>query len=146
MNNIHIINREMTPAEFSRMNAGFDEHTLDNNVDIQQSERFGFVGLHGDSFIGCSSGLAYKNGKTYSGWFFLTDLFVEKDYRSQGIGSKLLISLEDQIAAIGVSHIYLWTSHDGAINFYRRHGYGTFAQMENWYSDGKGRIGMRKDL
>lgn len=146
MKNINIVSRELTTAEFARMNAGFDEHSLENNVAIQQSERFGFVGLDGDTFVGCSTGLAYKNADSYSGWFFLTDLFVETDYRSQGIGSKLLTSLEEEVAPKGVRHIYLWTSHDGAIKFYRRHGYTIFAEMENWYSDGNSRIGMRKEL
>lgn len=146
MNEIRILNREMTSEEFSRMNTGFDEHSLENNVEIQNSKRFGFVALDGDSFVGCSSGLAYKNGETYSGWFFLTDLFVEKGYRSKGLGTKLLKAVEDEIASKGLKHIWLWTSGDEALKFYKRQEYIKFAEMENWYSDGSSRVGLKKNL
>ena len=146
MNKIRIVNREMTSEEFARMNTGFDEHSIENNVAIQKSDRFTFVGMDGDLFVGCSSGLAYKNGENYSGWFYLTDLFVEKAHRSKGLGSDLLILIEKEVASIGVKYIFLWTSHDDALRFYRRHQYYIFAEMENWYSDGNSRVGLRKNL
>ena len=146
MDTIIIENREMTSTEFARMNTGFDEHSIENNVAVQQSNRLGFVALDGNTFIGCSSGLAHKNGEEYSGWFYLTDLFVEKDYRSKGVGFKLLKSIEEEILSIGVKHIYLWTSGDEAIRFYKRHGYSKFTEMEDWYSDGSSRVGLRKNL
>lgn len=146
MNKISIVNREMTAKEYARMNTGFDEHSLENNVEIQSSDRYGFVGLDREKFIGCSSGLAYKNGDKYSGWFFLTDLFVEKEYRSQGIGTRLLKSLEEQVSIIGVGHIWLWTSGEEALRFYQRQQYNIFIEMENWYSDGSSRVGLRKRL
>ena len=90
MGEIRIIERDTTSAELERINAGFDEHAVDNGVEIQSSVRIGFIALDGEKFIGCASGLAYKNGIEYSSWFYLTDLFVEKEYRLQGIGSKLL--------------------------------------------------------
>lgn len=146
MNKVHIVKREMTDQEFARMNQGFDEHALENDVAIQEADRFGFVAVDGQSFVGCSSGLAYKNGETYSGWLFLTDLFVEKGYRSKGIGAQLLQSLEKEVATKGIKYIFLWTSGDGALRFYQRQGYSAFTEMENWYSDGSSRVGLRKDL
>ncbi|MFK7809359.1 MAG: GNAT family N-acetyltransferase [Saprospiraceae bacterium] len=146
MNKINIINREMTSAEVELMNAGFDKLSIEEGVALESSERFSFVALIGDKFIGCSSGLAYKNGKNYSGWFLLTDLFVEKEYRSEGLGTRLLESIEEQVALLGVKHIWLWTSGDKALRFYSRHGYIKFTEMENWYSDGSGRVGVRKNL
>lgn len=146
MEALHIVNREMTATEFARMNTGFDEHALENNVAIQNAERLSFVGLDGEKFIGCSSGLAYKNDAQFSGWFFLTDLFVEKDYRSKGLGSQLLKAIEEQAASLGIKHIWLWTSGDGALRFYRRQAYTPFAELENWYSDGSSRVGLRKNL
>jgi len=142
MNEISIVNREMTTEEFARMNTGFDEHSIENKVEVQKSKRFGFVAVHRNTFIGCSSGLAYKNGDEYSGWFILTDLFVEKEYRSTGLGAELLKSVEKEIISIGVKHIFLWTSGEGALRFYTR----IFTEMENWYSGGSARIGLRKTL
>ena len=146
MKDFNIVNREMTSKEFARMNTGFDELSLEEGLEIESSDRFSFVALNGNAFIGCASGLAYKNGENYSGWFFLTDLFVEKEYRSKGLGAKLLKSLEEQAVSVGVKHIWLWTSGDEALKFYHRHEYNEFTEMENWYSDGSSRIGLRKNL
>ena len=146
MSKISIVEREMAPVEFARMNVGFDEHTLDNGVVIQSSERMGFVALDGDAFVGCVSGLAYKNGETYSGWFYLTDMFVEKAYRGQGLGAKLLKALEDKLPAYGIGKIWTWTAGYEGPGFYKKQGYTVFAELENWYSSGHSRVAVRKQL
>lgn len=93
-----------------------------------------------------SSGLAYKNGDEYSGWFYLTDLFVEKAYRGRGVGAELLCSLEEVIAKSGVTNIWVWTAGYEAPGFYQKMGYEIFAEMEDWYSDGSPRVGLRKKI
>lgn len=146
MDEISFFEREMTPDELVQMNAGFDENSVDRGVDIQTSERFGYVAMDGERFVGCSSGLAYRNGDDFSGWFYLTDLFVEKDCRSQGLGAKLLKALEDKIVEQGVTRIWTWTAGYEAPGFYKKQGYEVFAEMEGWYSDGSSRVGLRKVL
>lgn len=146
MNKILVLNREMTPEELQRMYRGFDEHTVENGVEVQSSDRFSYTAEKNKQFIGCSSGLAYKNGGSYSGWFYLTDLFVEKPYRHQGLGAKLLGALEDKIKSVGVENIWTWTAGYEAPAFYQKQGYEIFIQMENWYSDGSSRVGLRKNL
>jgi GNAT superfamily N-acetyltransferase len=146
MGEIRIFEREMTSVELDRMNAGFDEHSVENGVEIQSSERIGFVALDGERFIGCASGLAYKNGNEYSGWFYLTDLFVEKEYRLQGIGSKLLKALEKKLLQYGINKIWTWTAGYEGPEFYKTLDYKVFAEMENWYSRGDSRIGLRKKI
>lgn len=146
MSQIQISNREMTPAEFARMKAGFDEHTIDNGVLVQEADRFTYVAVAEDHFIGCASGLAYKNGRTYSGWFYLTDLFVEKPYRRTGLGASLLAQLEQHIVAAGIKQIWTWTAGYEAPGFYKKQGYSVFTEMEAWYSDGSSRVGLKKHL
>jgi len=146
MSTISIVEREMTPVELARMNAGFDENTIDNGIAIQSSERMGFVALYGDEFVGCVSGLAYKNGDTYSGWFYLTDLYVEKAYRRQGLGAKLLQALEDKLLACGIDKVWTWTAGYEGPGFYKKQGYTVFAELEHWYSSGHSRVGVRKQL
>ncbi len=146
MNKISIVHRGMTSEEIKRMNLGFDELSLEEGLEIESSDRYSFVALKGNTFIGCSSGLAFKNGENYSGWFFLTDLFVEKEYRSKGLGFRLLKSIEEQVVTVGVKHIWLWTSGYEALKFYQRQDYKKFTEMENWYSDGSSRVGLRKNL
>jgi GNAT superfamily N-acetyltransferase len=146
MNKISIVHRGMTSEEIKRMNLGFDELSLEEGLEIESSDRYSFVALKGNTFIGCSSGLAFKNGENYSGWFFLTDLFVEKEYRSKGLGLRLLKSIEEKVVTVGVKHIWLWTSGYEALKFYQRQDYKKFTEMENWYSDGSSRVGLRKNL
>ncbi len=141
-----IIDRDVTPKELEQIKRGFDQNSLDHGVEVQSSDRFGFVAMEQDLFIGCSSGLAYKNGKAYSGWFYLTDLFVHKEYRGFGIGSSLLRKLETKIKDLGVENIWTWTAGYEAPQFYIKQGYHIFAELEQWYSDGNSRVALRKRL
>lgn len=144
--NISIKKREMTDLEFQRMKHGFDENSVDNGVDIQGADRFGFVVVENDKFIGCSSGLAYKNGENYSGWFYLTDLFVEKEYRFRKIGKELLDRLENELKEKNITKFWTWTAGYEAPKFYIKQGYNVFTEMSNWYSDGSSRIGLIKEI
>ena len=144
MSTLEIINRDMTPSELKRMQVGFDENAVENGVIPQGSQRFGYVAMDGEKFVGCVSGLAYKDGDVFSGWCFLTDLFVEKEYRKQGIGAKLLSQLEEMLAQHGINKIWTWTASYEAPGFYLHQGYEVFVELENWYSDGGSRIGLRK--
>jgi GNAT superfamily N-acetyltransferase len=146
MNKVEILAREMSPKELDRMYAGFNEHTLEKGVEIQTSDRFSYTAVLSDKFVGCVSGLAYKDGETYSGWFYVTDLFVEKEFRSQGLGGSMLAKLEAKLKLIGIQKAWLWTAGYEASVFYQKQGYEVFYQMEAWYSDGSSRIGLMKTL
>lgn len=146
MNNITIVHREMTAEETKQMDQGFEELYVDEGIAKESSDRYSVVAMQGENFIGCASGLAYKNGDEYSGWFYLSDLFVEKAYRSQGLGAELLNALEEKVITIGVKQIWLWTSGEKTLRFYHRQGYHQFTALENWYSDGDSRVGLRKNF
>lgn len=146
MDNINIVNRDLNSDELDSVNSGFDAVSLEEGVELESTERISFVALDGDRFVGCASGLAHKNGDQYSGWFHLTDLFVQKESRNQGLGAELLKELEGRLTEQGMRRIWLWTSGLPTLKFYDRHGYAPFAEMENWYSDGSSRVGLRKDL
>jgi GNAT superfamily N-acetyltransferase len=101
------------------MKSGFDEYTLDNHVKKQSADRYGYAATYGNIFVGCPSGLDYKNYEDYSGWFYLTDLFVEKGVRGQGLGGLLLTLLEDYIVGIRVKHLWAWTAGYKDPDFYK---------------------------
>src|SRR5688500_823783 len=82
---ITLVEREMTEAEFARMNAGFDEHAIEHGNPVSPSQRYTFVATDGDLFVGCASGLTNDNGR----WLTLTNLFVEPTYRGQTVGATL---------------------------------------------------------
>ncbi len=119
---------------------------MEESVAVESSQRFSFVAENETGLIGCASGLAFKNDGNFSGWFQITDLFVAKDLRSQGIGEQLLAAIEAKAASIRANRIFLWTSGPKAIRFYERNSYEQFTEMENWYSDGSARVGLEKTL
>jgi GNAT superfamily N-acetyltransferase len=143
---ISIVEREMTETEFARMNSGFDEHTIEHGNPIETSERFGFVVMDGEMFVGCSSGLAYRNDNGYSNWFFITDLFIERTYRKQGLGAAALRKLEERVRTLSIKNIWTWTAAYEAPGFYKKQGYEVFCELEDWYSSGHSRVGLRKAL
>ncbi len=146
MSQLSIVKREISQTELNRIHAGFDEHALEMGVKIQRSKRFTYTALDQGKFIGCSSGLAYLNGEEFNGWFYLTDLYVEREYRTQGLGARLLRALEKEISSVGVSDIWTWTAGYEAPGFYLKQGYHIFSEMENWYSDGSSRVGLKRNI
>ncbi len=143
--------REMTNAEFARMNAGFDEHTVEFGNPVEVPERHGFVITNGDTFVGCASGLAYKHatetGDVTNRYFYLTDLFVEKAYRGCGYGAEVLRRLEARVAAIdGITHLWTWTAGYEAPGFYQKQGWEIFAELPHAYATGHSRIALKKAL
>lgn len=141
-----IIERDMTPSELARLRVGFEQSAIERGIGIESSERFGVVALDGAEFVGAASALVYRNGTEYTGWCYLTDLYVERLYRGRGYGTELLEALERALRRSGARWIWTWTGSHEAPGFYARHGYVVFAELEAWYSDGGRRIGLRKDL
>ena len=146
MDEIQIFHRALTLEESQITDRGFDQIYKDEEVEMESHEKVSCVALQGNRFIGCAAGLAHKNGVEYSGWFYLSDLFVRQEFRCQGIGEKLLMALEKKLIECGIKHIWLWTSGEKSLRFYDRNGYFQFTEMERWYSDGSSRIGLRKSL
>jgi GNAT superfamily N-acetyltransferase len=140
------VERAMTEAEYTQEIEGFNVHGQEHGNPTETAERFGFVVLRDSVFIAASSGLAYKSEKGYGNWFYLSDLYVDKAYRGQGLGGKVLGKLERKVALLSMSHIWTWTAGYDGYGFYLKQGYDIFAEFENWYHSGHSRFGMRKAL
>ncbi len=143
---VELRERDMTEAEYGFVKAGFQQHGVAFGNPAESSGRFGFVAVQGETFVGCSSGLAYRKDVGYADWFYLTDLFVAKPFRGQGIGGDLLDRLEQRVASLGVGHIWTWTAEYEAPHFYRRRGYEVFLKKTHFYASGHARIGLYKRL
>lgn len=146
MSAIRFLERDLTEAEFARVNAGFDEHTIEHGNPVEVQERFGFVIIYGETFVGAATGLAYKGDGTYNNWFYLSDLFIQKPYRGRGLGALVLGQLEARVAALGIRNVWTWTAGYEAPGFYKKQGYEVFCELEDWYVTGHGRVGLRKTL
>lgn len=140
--------RPMTDAEYAEMKAGFDTHTRQHNNPVEVPERYGFVVLYEDNFIGCSSGLAYKSADdgVHCNWFYLTDLFIHTSYRKQDLGKQVLRLLEQRVAALGTAYIWTWTAGYEAPGFYKKQGYEVIAELPQYYRSGHSRIALQKAL
>jgi len=136
-----ITTRDISKQELADIYEDFKKiERLDGVPDAPQV-RYQYVAEDNGEVIGLASGL------TNHKWFCLTDLWVHEDYRRQGLGAKLLHMLEEKIKAIGIEHVYLWTS--GLINpiFYEKQGYRVFTVFEDFFEvEGYHHIGYRKDL
>ena len=71
---------------------------------------------------------------------------VEKEYRNQGHGQKLLLLLEDKIKNFGIKYMWTWTAEYEAETFYLGQRYAEFARFENFYPSGHARVGLIKKL
>lgn len=138
--------RDMTDDEYKRELVAFDEHGLEFRIPSEKSERFSFVATDDGKYVGSSSGLAQKYSEDYCNYFYLSDLLVEKEYRGNGYGKKLLSLLERKIKSLGISHIWTWTADYEAASFYNKQGYETFVRFEKYYPTGHARVGLIKKL
>jgi len=139
--NVKINDRDITQKELQEIYADFKNIEIQDGIRQSEQVRYQYVAEENDNVIGFASGL------TNHKWFYLTDLWVREDYRRQGLGTKLLLMLENKIKSAGIEHIWTWTT--GIVNpaFYKKQGYEVFAIFED-FSGKKGfhQTGFRKDL
>ena len=136
-----ITDRNVTKQELKEIYDDFKKIERQDGVPDGERKRYSFVAEENGMVIGFASGL------THHKWFFLSDLWVHEAYRRKGLGSKLLLMLENKVLSIGMEHIYLWTS--GCINpkFYEKHNYKIFTIFEDFFEiEGYHHIGYRKDF
>ena len=136
-----VTDRDITSEELKSIYDDFRRIEIRDGVPQRETKRYQFVMEEQGSVIG------YVSGLTEHRWFYLTDLWIEESHRRQGLGTELLLMMEQKAAAVGMEHIYLWTS--GRINplFYEKNGYERFTVLEDKYEvAGYHQIGYRKDI
>lgn len=84
-------------------------------------------------------------GEVYWGWFYLDLLWVKEELRGRGYGHRLLTIAEDEARQRGAKHVYLDTFSFQAPDFYKRHGYQVFGELQN-FPTGHQRYFLKKDL
>ena len=84
-------------------------------------------------------------GLTYWNWLFIDWLWLAREVRGQGLGSKLLERAEEIARKRGCTHAYTDTFNFQAPGFWERHGYAEFGRLDNM-PPGHARIWFRKAL
>lgn len=78
-------------------------------------------------------------------WLYLHMVWVDEAARGSGLGSTLLLKVEDAAVAKGCLNAFLYTFSFQAPDFYRRHGYEAFGELEGFPGDNR-QFWMRKAL
>ena len=84
-------------------------------------------------------------GGVWGGWLHVVALWVDEDLRGQGLGTELLLAAEAEARGHGARGAFLETHTFQAPSLYRRHGYETIAEIED-YPPGESQLIMRKSL
>lgn len=71
-------------------------------------------------------------GRTWGKCCELLQLWVAAEYRSEGVGSRLLLDFEAHARTRGCSIFYLTTLSFQAPEFYRKHGYIVLAEITGY--------------
>jgi GNAT superfamily N-acetyltransferase len=89
--------------------------------------------------------VAGLHGHTGLGWLYIDVLWVEKNYRSKGLGRQLLEAAESEAAKRECHGVYLYTYSFQQPIFYENLGYQIFGQLDN-FPDGHSKYFMKKAI
>ncbi len=84
-------------------------------------------------------------GGVWGGWLHVVGLWVDEALRGRGHGIRLVHAAEDEARAVGAHGAFLETHWFQAPAFYRKLGYETIAEIED-YPPGGPQLVMRKSL
>jgi len=84
-------------------------------------------------------------GATHYDWFYVDLMWIKEELRGQGYGHRLLKLAEDEARKRGAKNAYLDTFSFQAPEFYKKHGYQVFGELEN-FPTGHTRYYLKKVL
>lgn len=102
--------------------AGFADHTTPKKIPET------FVVLLEDEIIGTATIVENDMETRLDLTPWLAAVYVKSEYRSQGIGSRLVQALMDEAAALGIERFYLFTPD--RVSFYARLGWKILEETE----------------
>ena len=84
-------------------------------------------------------------GATYWNWFHLDLMWIQEELRGHGYGHRLLMLAEEEARRRGATNAYLDTFSFQALDFYEKHGYQVFGELED-FPTGHQRYFLSKQL
>lgn len=112
-NEIEFVNSAL--EKFNNMHVGPDNHLLLNIVEYDENQNV----------------MAGILGGTYWGWLHIDILWVDENFRSKKIGSRLLIAAENEAKKRGCHSVHVDTMSWQAPEFYKKHGYELISELDN---------------
>jgi ribosomal protein S18 acetylase RimI-like enzyme len=139
---MEITNRELSKLELKEIYDDFKKIELQYGVPQVEQERHSITAEENGKVVGMASGL------TNHKWFYLSDLWVHEDYRRQGLGTKLLLMMEEKVISKGIKHIYTrTTAYNTNEVFYEKQGYEQCFVFKDFYEVKDGHhVWLRKDF
>jgi GNAT superfamily N-acetyltransferase len=71
-------------------------------------------------------------GATHWDWLHIDLMWVREELRGRGYGHRLLMAAEDEARQRGAKNAYLDTFSFQAPDFYKRHGYQVFGELQDF--------------
>ena len=112
-NEIEFVNNAL--EKFNNMHVGPDNHLLLNIVEYDENQNV----------------IAGILGGTYWGWLHIDILWVDENFRSKKIGSRLLIAAENEAKKRGCHSVHVDTMSWQSPEFYKKHGYELISEHDN---------------
>jgi GNAT superfamily N-acetyltransferase len=117
--------------------ASLRKHSAVSNGVLTEDKPFSVLAYIEERLVG---GLI---GKVFWNWLYADLVWVEEEFRSQGIGTRVMRAAEDRALKMKLTGIYLWTETWQAPPFYTRLGYTQFVEIKN-FPPGHSRLGFLK--
>ena len=111
-----------------------------SRVDGYGYENIVFTAVEQDDAV-----IAGIHGQIGGGWLYIVSLWVEADYRGQGLGQQLLRKAELSAIEKGCHDAYLYTYSFQNPRFYEHCGYRVFGQLDN-FCGSHAKYYMKKEL
>lgn len=84
-------------------------------------------------------------GITYWDWLYIDLMWIQEELRGHGFGHKLLTLAEEEARGRGAKNVYLDTFSFQAPDFYKKHGYRVFGELQD-FPPGHQRYFLTKQL
>ena len=114
-------------------------HTLKSGGVVTEEKAFSILAYVEERIVG---GLI---GKVFWNWLYADLVWVDEEFRGQGIGSVVMRRAEERAIEMKLTAIYLWTESWQAPAFYSKLGYKQFVELRD-FPPGHIRLGFHKYL
>ena len=110
---------------FNRKNCKYFIEKAKDNRDEYEEKTQNFIVCDNDKLVGGAVGFVEYN------WYFLDLLYIDEEYRSQMIGTKLIKQIEEYAKEEKLTGIRMETWDFQARGFYEKNGYKVFAEIKD---------------